>query len=322
MIPVFCSVVIPTIGRSTLARAINSVLEQSLLSADFEVIVVNDSGQDLKNTDWQERGSIRIVNTHRRERSFARNTGAAIAKGDYLYFLDDDDWMLPGALEHFWTLSCQAKSAAWLCGGIRVVDESGSNLGEVNSGLKGNCFAEIMGGAWAPLQASLIRSQAFFRVGGFSSFICGTEDLDLCRRISLAGDFANTEATVACLFRGNAWNTSTNYLRASEDTRKSRDAVLDEQAAFQRLLASGRSSPNSEYWFGRILRIYLSTLNFNIRDRRFFASTSRGIFGLLWIGFAGWRIFSSDFWRGVKDHHVPDTLHFIMEKYERGRNRP
>ena len=100
----FCSTVIPTIGRSTLSRAVCSVLQQSFTADEFEVIVVNDSGSPLPDADWQHSDHVRVLHTNRRERSVARNTGAAIAEGRYLHFLDDDDWLLPGALKTFWDL--------------------------------------------------------------------------------------------------------------------------------------------------------------------------------------------------------------------------
>jgi len=43
----FSSTIIPTVNRATLAKAVCSVLDQSFSNADFEVIVVNDSGQLL-----------------------------------------------------------------------------------------------------------------------------------------------------------------------------------------------------------------------------------------------------------------------------------
>lgn len=317
----FCSIVIPTIGRSTLTRAIRSVLDQSIFGDHFEVIVVNDSGQDLRFEEWPQPRKVRVINTQKRERSFARNAGAAIAVGDYLGFLDDDDWLLPGALNHYWTLARQEDNALWLCGGIQVVDESGTILGEINSGLKGNCLAQIMGGAWAPIQASLIKTKTFFEVGGFAPSICGTEDLDLSRRIAYLGDFASTPHPVACLYRGNTWDTSTNYLRAAEDTKRSRNMVLNEPGVFGRLSSSVRNSENLNYWNGRILRVYLSTVYFNLSHQRLFTAMSRGFFSLAWLFLAGWGIFSRDFWRGVKAHHVPETLHFIMEKYESGMSQ-
>jgi glycosyltransferase involved in cell wall biosynthesis len=75
----FCSIIIPTVGRETAERAIFSVLDQKFPQNEFEVIVVNDSGKALPNADWQQAGCVRVVHTHHNERSVARNTGAAIA---------------------------------------------------------------------------------------------------------------------------------------------------------------------------------------------------------------------------------------------------
>lgn len=308
----FCSVVIPTIGRSTLSRAVNSVLEQTFTVDDLEVIIVNDSGQPLPEANWQKSERVRTITTNRRERSVARNAGAAIAKGKYLCFLDDDDWLLPDAIQHFWTLASQANDAVWLYGSIRVVDEAGKCLAEVNSGLNGNCLAQIMGGAWTPIQASFIQTKMFFALGGYNPAICGTEDLDLCRRIALHGNFANTPAPVACLLRGQTWNTSTDYLRAPEDTLRSREDVLSEPGTFGRLFISA----DSGYWYGRIFRVYLSTARFNLRHRRLFTAMSRGIFGVVWFILAGKYILSPSFWEGVRAHHAPNTLHFIIEALE------
>jgi glycosyltransferase involved in cell wall biosynthesis len=304
----FCSYIIPTIGRVSLDFAIKSVLEQDFTQADFEVIVVNDSGSPLPTSAWLASNRVRVLNTNKCERSFARNSGAATATAEYLAFLDDDDWILPGALESFWWLANQKPDAVWLYGGIQIVDEFGGILGEINSGLSGNCFAQIMGGSWAPLQASMIRADAFFEIGGFNPLITGTEDEDLCRRLAYHGSFANTPDTVACLFRGQSWNTSTNYLRAPADTKYSRDLLLSQPKAFQRLLASADSS----YWYGRILRIYSSTIWWNLKKKRLFTALDR-LFHFLMAGiFSSKHFFSKDYWLGMRAHHVPETLHYVM----------
>ena len=309
----FCSVIIPTIGRDTLTRAVRSVLEQTLTAAPFEVIVVNDSGRPLPPAGWQQSNQVRILNTYRRERCIARNAGAAIAQGSYLGFLDDDDWLLPDALAHFWALAQQSPEAAWLYGAIQIVDEAtGSCLAEVNSGLSGNCFAQIMGGAWVPIQTSLIRSQVFFAVGGYNPMIIGTEDLDLCRRIALHDNFANVQAPIACLSRGDSWQTSTNYDRAPADTLWSRNNVLAESGVFARL----RESAKSAYWYGRIVRVYLSTARWNWQHKQFTTALSRTLFAVAGMLHAGHRLLSGDFWQGIRAHHVPDSLHFVVKALE------
>jgi len=307
------SYIIPTIGRSSLEIAANSVLSQDFSQADFEVIVVNDSGVPLQKADWHDSPRVKIMNTNRCERSLARNSGAAVARGRYLAFLDDDDWILPGALDAFWELANRYPSAVWLYGGIQILDEQNHVLAEINSNLSGNCFAHIMGGAWAPIQASLIKSQAFFEIGGFNPFICGTEDEDLCRRTAYYGEFANTPNVVACLFRGPTWKTSTNYLRAPEDTKYSRDLILSKPGVFQRL----RASASSSYTWGRVLRVYVSTLTWNLKKKRFFTALSRFLYSLTLLGLSITQLFSREYWAGLRADHVPESLHFVMKNYDR-----
>ncbi len=309
----YFSIIIPTIGRDSLQRAVSSVLDQLFTSASFEVIVVNDSGKSLPEEPWMNDPRLTLVQTVRRERCVARNTGAAIAKGDYLFFLDDDDWLLQDALQNLWVLAGKEPDAAWLYGGVQIVDESGRVLAERNSGLSGKCSAQVLGGAWVPIQSSIIRSQDFFQVGGFNPSIIGTEDQDLCRRIAINGSFANTPAAIGCLNRGSAWATSTNYLRAAEDTRSSRNAVLNEPGIFRSLL----SSINTAYWHGRVLRIYLSTINYNFRHRRFAKVISRLIYSSAVFAHVRSFLFSSNFWQGVRAEHVPDSLHFVISNLER-----
>jgi glycosyltransferase involved in cell wall biosynthesis len=314
---IFFSYIIPTIGRKSLTEAVQSVLMQDLSHAEFEVIVVNDSGSPLFKADWQTSPRVHIINTNKCERSFARNSGAAVARGRYLAFLDDDDWILPGALDAFWELAIRHPNAAWLYGGIQIVNEQHQLLAEINSNLTDNCFAHIMGGAWAPIQASLIESQAFFEIGGFNPFICGTEDEDLCRRTAYYGEFANTPTVVACLFRGQTWNTSTNYRRAPEDTIYSRDLILSKPGVFQRLSASAKSA----YLYGRICRVYWSTVRWNIQQKKLFAALSRVLFGVAAFLRAGYRVLRRDFWAALGADHVPNTLHFVMKAYEQKSHR-
>lgn len=307
----FCSYIVPTIGRKSLETAVQSILMQDF-EHGFEVIIVNDSGSPLPDADWHHLPNVRILNTNKRERSIARNTGAAVARGSYLAFLDDDDWILPGALESFWQLSIQKPEALWLYGGIKIVDEHHSVLAEINSGLSGNCFAQIMGGAWAPIQSSMIQSRAFFKIGGFNPSISGTEDEDLCRQSAYLGEFVNTSKAVACLYRGQVWKTSTNYLRGPEDTKYSRDLILSQPGAFQRLMSSAESS----YWYGRILRVYISTIPWNLKRKRFFTGLSRVMYSLAAFVLSLQHVLSTEYWQGVRADHVPHSLHFVIKAYE------
>ena len=298
----FCSTVIPTIGRSTLSRAVHSVLDQAFTADDFEVIVVNDSGQPLPEADWQRSGRVQVIHTHRRERCVARNAGAAVAKGRYLHFLDDDDWLLPGALKSLWELAHHASGAVWLYGGSQLVDRAGEPLIQLHHRMNGNCFVQAMAGEWMPLQASLIEANTFFAVGRFASLIPG-EDVDLCRRVALVGDMAGTSALVACIAMG-VEGSSTDYTRGPEHSRRAREKILNEPGVLARMRASARSG----FWHGRITRTYLTSALWNLQHRNLLAATSRVLSGLVSLVLAGHHIVSSGFWCAVMRSYESETF--------------
>ncbi len=92
------SVIIPVYnGAATIARAIESVLEQSYPA--FEVIVVDDGSTDETARVVAGFGR-RVVYLHQANAgvSAARNNGARQSNGQWLAFLDADDWYYPDRL--------------------------------------------------------------------------------------------------------------------------------------------------------------------------------------------------------------------------------
>lgn len=97
------SVIVPTYNRpETLSIALKSVLNQAY--QDFEIIVINDGGVDIKNLidDLNKEKNIIYLN-HATNRGLpaARNTGIRASRGKYISYLDDDDIFYP---EHLKTL--------------------------------------------------------------------------------------------------------------------------------------------------------------------------------------------------------------------------
>lgn len=289
---VFCSTIIPTINRSTLSRAVQSVLDQSSQEFGLEVIVVNDSGQPLPDAGWQHCDQVRVINTNRRERSVARNTGAAIAHGKYLHFLDDDDWILPDAIKTLRALD-QISDAVWLYGSYQTVDNEGNIIQKIHPERKGNIFALLVAGHGIPLQASLIEAKAFFAAGGFDSMITGVEDRDLGRRLALIGDIAYSPHVVASIRVGEQGST-TDWGRLAEDDRWGREKALSTPSSFTRL----RASAFSDYWRGRVSRAYFASSVWNLKRLNILTAVSRGIAGLV---FAGSHAIRPNFWLGLRE---------------------
>lgn len=298
----FCSTIIPTIGRPSLSRAVESILSQSFDAGESEVIVVNDSGGALPKAGWQKSKKVLVIDTNRRERSVARNTGATLARGKYLHFLDDDDWLAPGALQILWELA-QNTSAGWLYGGSQLIDRQGNPLLQLRHELAGNCFIQVLAGEWIPLQASLIKAEVFFAVGGFNPLISGPEDIDLLRRIALHADLAGTSEIVAVIEWGRE-GSSTDYHRHAEFSRYAREFLLDEKNAFLRMASSAKTG----YWYGRIVRAYLTSLVWNLQHHRPLTAASRAASALAGFLLAGRGVFLTEFWRAVSNSYHSETF--------------
>ncbi|MCS7163087.1 MAG: glycosyltransferase [Bacteroidia bacterium] len=96
------SVVIPTVaGSSTIADLLVhlSTFDMGLPPSSYEVIAVVDGGEPFSFPSEINGVQITVTSNQRyRGAAGARNTGALLAKGDYLLFLDDDTFPSEGAL--------------------------------------------------------------------------------------------------------------------------------------------------------------------------------------------------------------------------------
>ena len=95
------SVVIPVYNaESFISKCVGSVLEQTF--SDLELICVDDCSKDgsSKLLDGFDDSRVRVIRfAENRGVSAARNAGLEAAVGDYVYFLDSDDWLDPDYLE-------------------------------------------------------------------------------------------------------------------------------------------------------------------------------------------------------------------------------
>ncbi len=102
------SIIVPIYNAEKyLEQTLSSLINQSL--RDIEIICVNDGSTDGTLElleDFAKRDErIVVVTTPNSGQSAARNLGLKLAKGEYVGFLDADDWAEPDAFEKLYNIS-------------------------------------------------------------------------------------------------------------------------------------------------------------------------------------------------------------------------
>lgn len=118
------SIIIPVYNmEKTLEKCVESVLKQNF--NDYEIILINDGSSDdsdeLCDFYKNKRRNIKVMHKNNEGLSMARNDGMKIADGEYIVFLDSDDWIGSGMLNDLNRVICD-KSPDAICYDFSVSD--------------------------------------------------------------------------------------------------------------------------------------------------------------------------------------------------------
>ena len=138
------SVIIPVYNTEKyLERCLNAILNQDI--QEIEIIIVNDSSPDnsletiKKYMELDKR--IFLINKKINEGvSEARNSGIKIAKGEYLIFIDSDDWIEEGCFKNMYETARKNKADVVISDFYR---EEGDNVFYENDQEKNNILTNI-----------------------------------------------------------------------------------------------------------------------------------------------------------------------------------
>lgn len=116
------SVIMLTYNRETLvSRMIECVLAQTL--DDFEFIIVDNGSTDNSGfiADEYAAKDLRIKVIHKKFGNIGsgRNAGIAASVGEYITFVDDDDYIEPNYIEYLYNLACDNNADISICGSLR-----------------------------------------------------------------------------------------------------------------------------------------------------------------------------------------------------------
>ena len=106
---IILSIIIPVYNvEKYIRKTLESIFESTFPKSELEVIVVNDGTKDNSMSTVNEFAAkfdnLKIINQENQGLSVARNTGLKAARGQYVWFVDSDDWVeydsLPFLLKH------------------------------------------------------------------------------------------------------------------------------------------------------------------------------------------------------------------------------
>jgi len=191
------SVIVPIFNHfQYLKKCLSSVLEQG--GVPIELICVNDASTDprvqLFLEEFVKYFEQTIVITHENNLgvSASQNQAVQIAKGDYIGFLDCDDYLAPGALEIIKQKVLDKQEVDYVFTDRIDVDECDREVRHAIYGgydwLKpsGNIKSDLLDGMVAS-HLKLIKKRILLEVGGFDLKVTGVQDWDLALKIADKG---------------------------------------------------------------------------------------------------------------------------------------
>ena len=197
MIKPYVSFVIPVLNaENDIGRCLISIQNLAFLADAYEVIIVDNGSTDRTPQIVRDLGfAIEIVpNAHV---SALRNRGVAMARGDYIAFVDADVELSPHWLQnaltaftdnHVVASGCYPgvpQDATWV---QRTWDthQRGRQLENKTEAI-----------SWLPSMNLIVRRDDFLAIGGFNEHLETAEDVDLCYRLKHRGAILHNTAMQA-----------------------------------------------------------------------------------------------------------------------------
>ncbi len=178
------SIIIPSKNSDdTMVECLTSVISQSY--RPIEIIVIDDFSTDSTKEIAESMGSF--VVSHGGERSSAKNLGASLARGEYLYFVNADHKLGPDAI----TSCLESIDGA---DGVVIRDQDIPRDTMVSRLVASR--RRILSCDPLNVATRFVRKDTFHRLGGFDSNLYVGEDLDFHKRLLRSGfKLANSRAT-------------------------------------------------------------------------------------------------------------------------------
>lgn len=182
--------------RELLKRAIESVFAQTY--KEIELIVVDDHSEDGTSSVCQDPriNYIFIPREESRGGNYARNLGIKAAKGEYVAFLDDDDYWLPQKIKKQVALIEEKKCDFVSCNRLlELVTEDGIQIKETEPILKEDCDMrrKILYTICSTTSLMIFKKDTILAVGMFDEHLRFWQEYELSIRLAQLKPFYSVQ---------------------------------------------------------------------------------------------------------------------------------
>lgn len=171
------SVVITSYNHAQfIGQAIESVITQNY--THHEIIVVNDGSTDNTESIVAGYGQVKYVYQENQGLPAARNTGIAHCRGEFLVFLDADDWLLPQALAVNVAILMARPELAFVAGAHKFYISKDDVYQPVVKPGGDNYYCRLLEGNFIAMHAAVMYRKWIFKEFRFDTALANCEDYD------------------------------------------------------------------------------------------------------------------------------------------------
>ncbi len=194
-----------------LPEALESVFGQTY--KNIECIVVDDGSTDGTRNLMLQYPNVTYVYQDNSGLSAARNKGASACKGDYIIFLDADDWLYPDAVATQVRFFSQHTEAAFVAGSHDKINDQKSILPFEESIVPDDCYTALLHGNFIGMHAAVMYRKEVFDYFLFDTQLKACEDYDFYLRVArLFKIAAHSRKIAAYRIHGNNMSNNANMM--------------------------------------------------------------------------------------------------------------
>jgi glycosyltransferase involved in cell wall biosynthesis len=181
--PLKISIIVPAFNEEKLLATTLACIREAAAGMDAELIVCDNNSTD-RTAEIARQAGAQVVFEPLNQISRARNAGAAAANGDWLVFVDADSF--PDR-ELFQDLAAAIAGGRYIGGGATVRFDEADRL-SMGAVAVWNTISRAM--RWAAGSFVFCEATAFRELGGFSTELYASEEIDFSRRLKRLGRLA------------------------------------------------------------------------------------------------------------------------------------